>query len=257
MGIPDKGSGPARWTAIATAVGLLLAFQGGYSLVAGQLARPGESVPLPAGTLGQLPQRIGDWVGYDVSLPQTLVAATATDDHLYRTYQRYAGTETIGLYIAYGIKGRDLMPHRPEVCYPDAGWTLSSRQRVRLPLVDATALDCTVYEFTQGGLVSRTIHVLNYFLVDGQYSPDVSLLRSRAWRGAGTLRYMAQVQVTCTGGALLSRETALRSTREFAAESARSIRGLLPGETAGNRAQVTGDSRPRRATSAIADAVAK
>jgi EpsI family protein len=224
-------------------------------LIAGQLAGHGESVPLPAGTLGQLPHRIGDWVGYDVSLPQTLVAATATDDHLYRTYQRYAGTETIGLYIAYGIKGRDLMPHRPEVCYPDAGWTQSSRQRVRLPVEDGTAVDCTVYEFTQGGLVSRTIHVLNYFLVDGQYSPDVSLLRSKAWRGAGALHYMAQVQVTCSGGALLNREAALRSTQEFAAESAGLIRGLLPGETAGNRGQVTGDSRLPRATSATADAV--
>jgi hypothetical protein len=97
-----------------------------------------------------------------------------------------------------------------------------------LLLADGTALDCTLYEFAQSGLVSRTIHVLNYFLVDGQYSPDVSLLRSRAWRGAGAVRYMAQVQVTCSGGALLSREAALRSIQEFAVQSAGAIRDLLP-----------------------------
>jgi EpsI family protein len=228
IGASTGASRAARWPAVLAAVTLLLAFHAGYRLLAEQLARPAGSAPLPAGTLGQLPQRIGDWVGHDVPLSEAIVAATATDDHLCRTYQRYAGTETITLYIAYGIKGRDLMPHRPEVCYPDAGWTQSSSQRMKVPLEDGTMLECTIYEFTRAGLVSQTIHVLNYFLVDGHYSPDVSLLRSRLWRGAGGLHYMAQVQVTCTGGAMLNRQAAQRAIQAFATDSAAAIRNLLP-----------------------------
>ncbi len=215
-------------SAVLLAVTLLLVCGSGYWLLADQLARPVDSTPLPPGSLAHLPQRIEDWAGQDISLTPELVAATATDDHLYRAYERHAGTETIGLYVAYGIKGRDLMPHRPEVCYPGSGWTPRSRETIRLDLPDNTPLDCTLYEFSQSGLLSQTMYVLNYFIVDGRYSPDVSLLRSRAWRGAGGVRYMAQVQVTVIGGALLNRETALQSIRQFTALSALPIRALLP-----------------------------
>lgn len=216
--------------AAMTAILMLLLSGGGFWLLAEALARPNDSAPLAAGSLRVLPTRIGDWTGQDLSLDPALVAATATDDHLYRTYQRHAGTATVCLYIAYGIQGRDLMPHRPEVCYPGAGWAIRASRRARLPLADGSPMECTLYEFARGGLLSQTMYVLNYFIVDGRYSPDVSLLRTKVWRGGG-VRYMAQVQVTTTGGVSLDREAALQSIRQFAAESALPIRDLLPDAT--------------------------
>jgi hypothetical protein len=122
------------------------------------------------------------------------------------------------------------MPHRPEVCYPDAGWTPRISDRTRLPLADGQVLDCTLYEFSKSGLLSLTMYVLNYFIVDGQYSPDVSLLRSKAWRGPGGVHYMAQVQIICSGGALLNRDATLQSIYQLATESVTPIRALLPPE---------------------------
>lgn len=219
---------PRVWPVILVAVAVLVLARTGHWLLAERLARPPQSAPLPPGTLARLPLRIGDWAGYDRPLDAALVAATATDDHLYRIYQRHAGTQSVGLYIAYGIKGRDLMPHRPEVCYPGAGWTARGSDRLALALPDGGNLVCTLYEFSQSGLSSQTMYVLNYYIVDGRYAPDVSLLRSKAWRGASGARYMAQVQVTCSGGALLNRDAALEAIRQFAAASIPPIRALLP-----------------------------
>jgi hypothetical protein len=70
--------------------------------------------------------------------------------------------------------------------------------------------------------------VLNYYIVDGQYCPDVSLLRSKAARGTSGIRYMAQVQITSSANGRLTPETAGRSVQAFAADSAQAIRAVMP-----------------------------
>jgi len=160
-------------------------------------------------------------------MDEDIVAATDTDAHLSRRYSRHSASESVWLYIASGVNARDLMPHRPEVCYTGQGWTLIDQQFVELPLSGKTKLPCNCFRFSRGVLNTRKVVVLDYYIVDGEYCHDVSLLRSKAWRGSGTVRYVAQVQIVASVTAGLTAESATAIVQAFAAESAPPISGLL------------------------------
>ncbi|NLF29733.1 MAG: EpsI family protein [Planctomycetes bacterium] len=185
--------------------------------------------PLPPGTLAKVPMRIGDWQGVDVPLDEAVVKATDADDHLSRNYTDGATGERVWFYVSYGVRARDLMPHRPDVCYPLNGWILQTQQTVDLPpeQTGADVLRCRVLEFSKGGMNAGTAVVVNYYLVDGRSCPDESLLRSRAWRGSGSIDYMAQVQVVASAPQGDSAAKAREAAERFAAASVGDLREIL------------------------------
>ncbi len=221
----DSQPGRQHWAALLVALALLAGSGLGYRALADRLAGLSGTVLLPKGTLGGLAMNLGEWAGEDAPLDERVVQATDTDDHLSRVYRRRHGTESVTLFVAYGIHFRDLMPHRPEVCYPGAGWTLEDSRRVDLRAGDGTALPVQVHDFSRGGMDSERIVVLNYYDVDGRYCPDVSLLRSKSWRPTTDIRYMAQVQITCAARQLNA--TGEEVARDFAVGCAPAIRALL------------------------------
>jgi EpsI family protein len=198
----------------------MLVFGLAYRVVAARLEAPADTTPISPAALARFPLRVGDWTGEDVALDEAIVRATGTDAHLNRRYARRGGLEAVSFYIASGVKARDLMPHRPEVCYTGAGWTLTNRRSVELPLSDSARLPCNIMQFSRGALNTQKVVVLDYYLVDGQYCADVSLLRSKAWRGSGTVRYVAQVQIVTSVTATFPAEAAAKVVSGFAVESA-------------------------------------
>jgi len=162
-----------------------------------------------------------------VPLDEEIIQATDTEAHINRIYSRDNSSEYISLYIAYGVRARDLMPHRPEVCYEGAGWTRIDKHSLQLPLSDGMELPCMILKFSRGTLNTQKTVLLNYYIVDGDYCRDVSLLRSKAWRGSGTIRYVAQIQIATSTTIDLNADSASRLIREFAAKSAFSISRLF------------------------------
>jgi len=162
-----------------------------------------------------------------VPLDEAIVQATDTEAHINRVYSRHNSSEYISLYIAYGVRARDLMPHRPEVCYTGAGWALIDKRSMDLPLSDGMELPCMTLQFSRGMLNTKKTVLLNYYIVDGQYSRDVEGLRNKAWRGSGTVRYVAQVQIVASTTMNLNADSAVRLVCDFAAESASSISRLF------------------------------
>lgn len=222
---------PAPWRAgLITALVLVIGSGFCYRVAAHRLARARGSVPLPRGTLSALPMDIGDWTGREVPMTDAVVAATDTDDHLNRRYVRSTGLQEVSIFIGYGIRIRDLMPHRPEVCYTGAGWALDDTKQVSMSLVDGTNLPCQVQRFRRGGLDTHRITVLNYYIVDGEYCSDMSLLRSKAWKPRSSVAYVAQVQIASGDDAL--HRSGEAGIRQFAADSAPAIRNLLAEATA-------------------------
>ncbi|MFQ5494903.1 MAG: exosortase C-terminal domain/associated protein EpsI [Phycisphaerae bacterium] len=215
-----------RPLALMAAVFVLIAGGLGYRATIQLFARSPDSTPLPAGALAALPMEIGSWRGVDVPMDEAIIRATDTDQILNRAYAHAGDRRTVSLYIAYGVRLRDLMPHRPEVCYPGNGWTLEKSTDIRLTPAESPPLSCRIFRFDRSGLDARRITVLSYYIVDGRYSRDVELLRSRIWRPSSGAEYVAQVQITCTAGP--GRPTAEQSVQAFAARSASAIRSLLP-----------------------------
>ena len=212
--------------ASCTAAVLLLFAGVGYRSLARQLNRATGQQPFAAGTLQSFPQNIGNWVGHDVTLEESIIQAADVDDYLNRVYTRKFDNQTVGFWIAFGIRARDLMPHRPEVCYPGAGWTLRHQDNATLEIGPSTELQARILEFAAGNLNANNLTVLNYYIVDDETCADVALLRSKAWRGQTAIRYMAQVQITCQLNPALG-ASPVDAVRDFAQESYPLIRNLL------------------------------
>jgi EpsI family protein len=225
-----KNDNPNRQLVIVAAVVagfLILAYGAAYRVLAARLAAPVNTAPLPPAALEQLPLQIGDWMGQNVPLDEAIVRATDTEAHINRRYSRHNALEYVSLYIAYGVRARDLMPHRPEVCYTGAGWTLVDQNSMELPLSDGMKLPCSALQFSRGTLNTKKVIVLDYYIVDGHYCRDVSLLRSKAWYGSGTVRYVAQVQIVASITENLSADSAARIVHDFTVESASLISRLF------------------------------
>jgi len=206
---------------------LMLISSAAYRVLAARLEAPVNTTSLPPAALERLPLQIESWKGKDVPLDEAIVRATDTEAHINRIYSRHNASENISLYIAYGVRARDLMPHRPEVCYTGAGWTLIDKRSMELPLSDGMELPCMALQFSRGTLNTKKTILLNYYIVDGQYCRDVSLLRFKAWRGSGTVRYVAQIQIAASATSNLTADSAARIISDFAAESASSISRLF------------------------------
>ncbi len=237
MNRPQKSEKPAKSVKsekpvlIALALGILLMVASGmgHRVVYDYLNGQATARPLAPGTLAKLPMRIGDWTGRDVPLNEAVVQATDADAYISRTYVNEAAGLSVWFYLSYGVRARDLMPHRPEVCYPDNGWIAEGEWATELPAAEdgAEALRCRILKYSKGGLDPRTTVVVNYYLVDGESCPDVSLLRSKAWRGSGAIDYMAQVQVVASARPGASVAGAQRAVESFAATSAGAVRQVL------------------------------
>lgn len=208
----------------AVIASVLMLFLGlGYRVLAARLSAPVDTTPINPEVLQQLPQQMDAWTGQNVPLDEAIVRATDTDAHINRRYSRRQGLESVMLYIASGVKARDLMPHRPEVCYTGAGWTLTNRQSKDLPLSNGEKLPCNILQFSRGTLNHSKVIVLDYYLVDGQYCRDIKLLRSKVWQGSGTVDYIAQVQITTSIGTTQTAHSANKIISDFAVASASSI----------------------------------
>lgn len=219
-----------NWLGWVVGVALVTAAGISYRVAASQLSRNHDGVHLPRGTLGRLPLSIRDWSGHDEPLDEFIVARTGTDDHVNRTYNRLGSHDRVRLFLAFGVRVRDLMPHRPEVCYRGSGWTLEESRELELTDDEGVKLPFRIQSFTRGGLITERIKVLNYYIIDGQVCRDVSLLRSKAVSLRQGVGYAAQVQIVGVGQ--LKADAGEKAIRTFALDSAQVIRRLLSEEVA-------------------------
>ncbi|RJP40395.1 MAG: EpsI family protein [Phycisphaerales bacterium] len=211
--------------AALAAAAIMLAGGGYYRVLAGRYARAVESVRMPEGWLNALPLEIDGWRGHDEPLERSVIRATDTDAHLNRVYVNAAGTKAVALFVGYGIRLRDLLPHRPEVCYPGNGWLLSQRDDLQLDPGDGSSVTCRLLSFRKGGFSADDVSVLNYYVVDGQYCADVSALRERAVQETAAQSYSVQVQISTPGGIGADPRGVLV---EFARACAPLLRELMP-----------------------------
>jgi EpsI family protein len=229
----------ANAASVAVAFAVLIVSGVTYRSLAGHYGRRTEGIRIERGTLSKLPTKVSEWLGYDIPLGGAVIQATDTDDHVNRKYVQARGGRQVSLWLAYGIRLRDLQPHRPEICYPGAGWTLDDIKEVSLQLEAGGKLPCRILSFHRGGLYSGVVVVLNYYIVDGTYCPDVSLLRSKQWRlGESGARYAAEVQIASSQAHDVHENE--QAVRVFAALIARPIEELITSEVAAAAQGVAG-----------------
>lgn len=223
-GCRGKSLGLRLQLATGACLVLLLVSGAAYRAGAAKLGGFSAAIPLARGTLNALPLDLNGWRGRDELLDPRIVEATDTDDHVNRVYIGPQGQHSVHLYIAYGVNFRDLMPHRPEVCFPSAGWVLSKKSKVDVHSGASAKIPTQVFRFRRGALEADSVAVMSYYLVDGQYSPDMSLLRSQAWRPDEDIRYVAQIQIVSDDTAFARGDEAILA---FARDCAAAIREFI------------------------------
>jgi EpsI family protein len=114
-------------------------------------AREAEIEPLPDGALARImPSRFGDWrsveAGGVVLPPESEMSEKAYNDVLVRVYEREGG-DAVALLLAYGsLQGRDMQLHRPELCYPAAGFAIRGAETVDLRLPNQPAISARLLD---------------------------------------------------------------------------------------------------------------
>jgi len=202
---------------------IVLSFGLTYRVLAARLGVTTSSTPIAQRALEQFTLQISDWTGQDMPLDAAIVRGTSTDAHINRRYSRANGQESVSLYIACGIRTAEIVYHQPIVCYPGNGWTLVDRSAMELPVHNGMKLPCSIFRFSRGELEKQRVTVLHYWIVDGRFCSDVSLLRSRLWRITSRVNYIAQVQIISSSRETRTADSAKRIVSEFAVDSAPSI----------------------------------
>lgn len=200
---------------------LMLILGLGYRAVAARLETPVNTDPVTQEMLDRLPLQIGAWAGLETPVDPNIVEQTDTDACLSRRYARNGGSEAISLWVASGVQVRDLMPHRPEVCYVGNGYTLTGQRAMQLVLDSEKPLSCNVMQFTRN---ADRVMVLYYYIVDGQYCQDVSQFRYRILDRIG---YVTQVQIIAGLRTPLGGEAVLERVFDFARDSAEPLADLF------------------------------
>ncbi len=79
------------------------------------------------------PKTVGSWTGHDMIVDKEVRKVLNADKVLTRTYTESEYGNSAGLLIVYRKYGRRDFIHRPEACYPAAGWKIVEREETKIP----------------------------------------------------------------------------------------------------------------------------
>ncbi len=205
---------------------ITLAFGLTYHTLAMKLAAPVNNINIVPEVLEQLPMKIDDWMGKDIPMDEAVVRATGTDVHINRIYSHKNDMESISLFFGCSVSVYENAIHRPEICYTKTGWKLINRHSSELSLDKGVKLPYSIFQFSRGDLVKEESIVLHYYVVDGKYYEEVSLLQAKLWRLGGTADYIGRVMISAPIK-FSSVETAEKLVSLFAVDSAPYIADLF------------------------------
>ena len=104
--------------------------------VAGALTHGIRNLPAKAlfsADLGSVPHHIGAWTGEDGEISEEVKKGIEADSTLSRLYTRPGSDYYMGALVVYRRYGRRGFVHRPEMCYPAAGWEILSKGTTTVP----------------------------------------------------------------------------------------------------------------------------
>lgn len=117
--------------------------------------------PVRADLGDDIPRGFGEWSeidGGDVVRPAEAAATSRYDQEVSRVYTS-EGVPGVMLMIAYGTTQSDtLQVHRPEFCYPAAGFSLGQPVTVRQPVGSSLYVPATFFTAVRGDRVEQVLY---------------------------------------------------------------------------------------------------
>jgi EpsI family protein len=201
-------------------------------------------LPMP---LSDFPKEIGNWVGTDIPIRSTTkeyMEQNFADDYLSRRYVNSKTNTWADVYVVYcSSRPGGILGHRPDVCYPGAGWIWDSTKQSSFVTISGNKISCLIHRFHIPEPQYRETVVLNFYILNGQITTresDFSGLLGRRPNIAGNpARYVVQVQIS---------SVVENSVRQAAMAMADPILDFFPDENgivkmAGHTQLLSGDSK--------------
>ncbi len=202
--------------------------------------------------LASLPLRVGSWEGVDVPVDARVLERAANDDYVNRRYVDLTNNRFVDLFVAYTASPGAMLGHRPDRCYPANGWRLEEVKAELLQRKVGGELHCLIHRFVREGQQIEGLVVLNYYVLQGQYTTDAEEFSGPRWRRPNLAGdsgfYVAQVQVVHPVYLASLAERGETNVKEFVIEVADSIEALLPLTPGSKRAAEAGKSAPGQAS---------
>jgi hypothetical protein len=155
------------------------------------------TLPVP---LSAFPMQIGDWSGKNVPIPENIQRVAGNDDFINRLYTNKSNNQWTNVYIAYCARPRNMIGHRPDVCYIGGGWVHDSTQQSQFISTEGRVIPCLIHRFHRPAPETGEVVVLNFYILNGQITADESGFSGVGWRtpniAGNPARYVAQVQIS-------------------------------------------------------------
>jgi hypothetical protein len=159
------------------------------------------TLPVP---LSSFPSQIGNWVGKDLSIPNTTkeyMEKNFADDFVSRRYINSITKVWADVYIVYcSSRPGSILGHRPRVCYPGYGWIHDGTEPSQFISRAGRQIPCLIHRFHKPAPMSEQKVVLNFYILNGQLTADenafAGILGRRPNIAGDWARYMAQVQIS-------------------------------------------------------------
>jgi hypothetical protein len=182
-------------------------------------------LPVP---LSAFPVQIGNWTGKDVPIPENIQRVSQNDDFISRLYVNESTNLFAHLYVAYSARPREMLWHKPEVCYVGSGWVLDSTTKSDIFSISGRKIPCVFYRFHIPTVYEEKI-VLNFYVLNGQLNNDESVFSEIGWRTpnieGNATRYVAKIQISSV--LENSVEAAARDTADLIVDFFADNKGIL------------------------------
>ncbi len=156
-------------------------------------------LPVP---LSCFPIKFDKWSGKEVPLSDAVQKVAGNDDFINRQYTNIQENKWASFYVAYTGQPRNMLGHRPTICYVGAGWIHQDTKITDFTSINGTTFPCLIHYFSKPKPDSTSIVVLNYYILNGIPTNKESEFNSLAFRlpnvDGEIAKYVAQIQISST-----------------------------------------------------------
>jgi len=163
--------------------------------------------------LKHFPINIYKWIGKDISMDYPIKEATGSNDYLLRLYKTENG-QWVHLYITYCSQPRNMLGHRPEVCFRASGWNILDEEKTTFTTTSGKTIPCIKYLFEKPVGLRDEFTVLNFYILNGRLTEDHKEFSGIKWRRLANpkeqVRYVTQIQISSS-----NEEAAISAAKEM------------------------------------------
>jgi EpsI family protein len=207
------------------AISLLIVSGVAYRCAASFLDRVSDTPITLEKPLSSFPVQVGQWKGKEVEISASVLKVAGNDDYLSRLYVNESTGKWASVYVAYTARPRTMLGHRPQACYPSAGWISDSSDKSQFTTAGGREVDCLIHRFHKPAPDSSEVVIINFYILNGTVTNNEDKFAGIKFRtpniDGNAARYVAQVQVS---------SVVENSVRAAAAELADLIISFFPDE---------------------------